>query len=162
MTRLRHYWLSFPPAFRWMLIAGFYLALIASFIVWQSQRLPGAALYVHNHTDRPIFSYSVNDNWGGNAFAYGGGKATCCWRIAGDKLKVVWIVSRTQAQAEQALEDEEYELEIPNPPRERTDDTLHVHFLPGNQVRLAWNSSAGSPLAEELRQKFPRKSDDEQ
>ena len=66
----------------------------------------------------------------------------------------------TPEQVESGLEEERHELEVANPPRERADDTLHVHFLPGNQVRLAWNHSAGSPLAEELRQQYPRKAND--
>lgn len=122
------------------------LTLLGTYLLWQYQRPGGAILYGHNHTDRPIFSYWVNGNWGGN------GGATCCWRIAGDKLKVVWILDVTPDQVERGLEEERHELEISNPPRERADDTLHVHFIPGNQVRLAWNHSAGSPLAEELRQ----------
>ena len=160
MRLSRQRWRSLPSSLRWSLILMFYLTLIGSFVFWQYQRHGGAALYIHNHTDRPIFSYWVNDNWGGNAFAYGGGKTTCCWRIDGDRLKVVWILSRTRAQSEQGIEEERHELDIPNPPRERTDDTLHVHFLPGNQVRLAWNRSATSPLTEELRQRYPRKAHD--
>lgn len=156
MTNIRQRWRSLPTPIRWCLIVMFSLTLIGSYVFWQYQRPGGATLYVHNHTDRPIFSYWVNDNWGGNAFAYGGGKTTCCWRIGGDNLKVVWIVSRTRTQAEQGIEEERHEQEIPNPPRERTDDTLHVHFLPGNQIRLAWNRSAASPLTEELLKRYPR------
>ncbi len=160
MMPFRQHWLSLPTWLRWSLILVFYLSLFIGFVIWQYQRPGGAALYVHNHTDRPIFSYWVNDNWGGNAFAYGGGKTTCCWRIGGNTLKVVWIVSRTREQIDQGLEQERYELNLPNPPRERADDTLHVHFLSENQVRLAWNHSAASPLGEELRQRYPRKAND--
>jgi hypothetical protein len=38
--------------------------VIATFIVWQYNRMPSATLYGYNHTDRPIFSYFVNGNWG--------------------------------------------------------------------------------------------------
>ncbi len=124
--------------------------LIAAYLIWQYQRTPGAALYVHNHTGRPIFSYFVNDNWGGNASAHGGGKHTCCWRIEGETLKVEWILDVTPEQIEQGLEEETLTLELPNPPRQRTDDTLHVHFLPRDQVRLAWSDAHTSPLREEL------------
>lgn len=144
MTSLYQKWLSIPKTIRWPLVILFYLMLIGGYLLWQYQRPGGAFLYGHNHMDRPIFSYWVNDNWGGN------GGVTCCWRIQGDTLKVVWIVSRTRAQAEQGIEEERHEMEIPNPPRQRLDDTLHVHFLPDNQVRLAWNHSAASPLEEEL------------
>lgn len=157
MTNLYQKWLSIPKAVRWPLIILFYLMLIGGYLLWQSQRLGGAFLYGHNHTDRPIFSYWVNDKWGGNAGANGGGKITCCWRIHGDTLKVVWIVSRTRQQIDQGVERERHELEISNPPRQRPDDALHVHFLPGNQVRLAWNHSAGSPLEEELAEYYEGK-----
>ncbi|AQZ94257.1 DUF3304 domain-containing protein [Halopseudomonas phragmitis] len=117
----------------------FYLTLIVSFVMWQYQRPGGAALSGHNHTDRPIFSYWVNDNWGGN------GGVTCCWRIRGDSLKVVWILDVTPEQIERGLEEERHELELPNPPRDRADRYLHVHFFPNNQVRLAWSPDHDTP-----------------
>lgn len=150
MTNLYQKWLSIPRAVRLPVVILFYLLLIGGYLLWQSQRPGGAFLYGHNHTDRPIFSYWVNDNWGGN------GGITCCWRIRGDTLKVTWILSRTRAQAEEGVEEEQHELEIPNPLRQRLDDSLHVHFLPGNRVRLAWNHSAGSPLEEELADYYQR------
>lgn len=138
-------WRSLSSPLRWALIILFYLALIGGYLLWQYQRPAGAALYGHNHTDRPIFSYWINDNWGGNASANGGGKVTCCWRIRGDTLQVVWIVSRTRAQLNQGLLEERHELAIPNPPRQRTDHYLHVHFFPDNQVRLAWSENHDTP-----------------
>lgn len=145
MTSLYQKWLSIPKTIRWPLVILFYLTLIGGYLFWQYQRPGGAFLYGHNHTDRPIFSYWVNDKWGGN------GGVTCCWRIQGDTLKVVWIVSRTRAQAEQGIEEERHELEIPNPPRQREDRYLHVHFFPGNQVRLAWDPGHDTPY-EHLKQ----------
>ena len=139
MKALRQKWLSLPPSLRWSLIILFYLSLIGGYLLWQYQRPSGAALYGHNHTDRPIFSYWVNDNWGGN------GGVTCCWRIRGEVLEVSWIVSRTRAQLEQGLEEEHHKLKLPNPPRQREDHYLHVHFFPDNQVRLAWSSNHDSP-----------------
>ncbi|WP_230013768.1 DUF3304 domain-containing protein [Pseudomonas chlororaphis] len=124
--------------------------LVAGYFIWQSSRMPGAGLYGHNHTDRPIFSYFVNDHWGGNAAANGGGGLTCCWRIEGKDLKVDWIKSMTSTQYEQGAREETLSIKIPNPPRKRTDDTLHVHFLPGDQVRVAWSDKHTSPLKEEL------------
>jgi len=78
-------------------------SLIVVYVIWLALRMPGAALYVHNHTDRPIFSYFVNDNWGGNAAANGGGGMTCCWRIEGETLKVEWIKSMTPLNTNKAL-----------------------------------------------------------
>ncbi|WDG78334.1 DUF3304 domain-containing protein [Pseudomonas chlororaphis] len=114
-------------------------ALVAGYFIWQYSRMPGAALYGHNHTDRPIFSYFVNDNWGGN------GGMTCCWRIEGKTLKVDWIKSTTRAQYEQGTREETLSIEIPNPPRQRSDRYLHVHFFPGDQVRLAWSANLDTP-----------------
>jgi len=151
MTSLYRKWLSLPKTLRWPLIILFYLVLIGGYLLWQSQRPGGAFLYGHNHTDRPIFSYWVNDMWGGNAGANGGGKVTCCWRIQGDTLKVVWILDVTQKQFDEGLDEERYELEISNPPRQREDRYLHVHFFPGNQVRLAWAPGHDTPY-EHLKQ----------
>ncbi|SDZ50443.1 DUF3304 domain-containing protein [Pseudomonas sp. NFIX28] len=114
-------------------------ALVAGYFIWQYNRMPGAALYGHNHTDRPIFSYFVNDNWGGN------GGMTCCWRIEGKMLKVDWIKSMTRTQYEQGTREETLSIEIPNPPRQRSDRYLHVHFFPGDQVRLAWSANLDTP-----------------
>ncbi|RHW19508.1 hypothetical protein C2846_18465 [Pseudomonas jilinensis] len=139
MTTFRQRWLSLPTWLRWSLMLMFYLTLIVSFVMWQYQRPGGAALSGHNHTDRPIFSYWVNDNWGGN------GGVTCCWRIRGDSLKVVWILDVTPEQIERGLEEERHELELPNPPRDRADRYLHVHFFPNNQVRLAWSPDHDTP-----------------
>ncbi len=119
-------------------------SLIVAYVIWQALRMPGAALYVHNHTDRPIFSYFVNDNWGGNAAASGGGM-TCCWRIEGETLKVDWIKSMTRTQYEQGAREETLSLNLPNPPRHRGDRYLHVHFFPGDQVRLYWSADLDTP-----------------
>ena len=120
-------------------------ALLLVYMAWAYQQMPGAILYVHNHTDRPIFSYAVNEAWGGNAFAYGGGKATCCSRIEGDVLTVQWIKSTTQAQYDAGLREETLTLQVPNPHRTRQDKYLHVHFFPGDQIRLFWSPNLDSP-----------------
>lgn len=122
------------------------VALLAlAYMAWAYTQMPGAMLYVHNHTDRPIFSYAVNEAWGGNASAYGGGKVTCCSRIEGDVLTVEWIKSITQPQYEAGMREETLTREVPNPPRTRQDKYLHVHFFPGDQVRLFWSPTQGSP-----------------
>ncbi|MBF8159715.1 DUF3304 domain-containing protein [Ectopseudomonas hydrolytica] len=109
------------------------------------QQMPGVILYVHNHTDRPIFSYAVNEAWGGNASAFGGGGAACCSRIEGDVLTAQWIKGRTGEQVRQGVEKETITRQVPNPPRTRQDKYLHVHFFPGDQVRLFWSATPGSP-----------------
>ena len=104
-------------------------------------RTPGAMLTSENYTDRPIFSYWVNDNWGGN------GGVTCCWRLDGPTAKVVWILSRTGEQARQGVKQERHEIELPMPPRGRDDRYLHVRFDPDNQVRLGWSPDLFSPFS---------------
>nr|WP_232374513.1 DUF3304 domain-containing protein [Pseudomonas chlororaphis] len=145
------------PRQRWSSLTGLQKTLvnllvwglvIAVCFIWQSNRMPGAMLYGHNHTDRPIFSYFVNDNWGGN------GGMTCCWRIEGKTLKVDWILDVTPEQIRQGLEEETLSVELPNPPRQRSDRYLHVHFFPGDQVRLAWSPNLDTPY-ENLEQAPP-------
>ncbi|MFV0455208.1 MAG: DUF3304 domain-containing protein [Pseudomonas sp.] len=139
LKTLKTRWRSLSPLRRGLIQLLFWGALAVAFVVWQALRMPGAALYGHNHTDRPIFSYFVNDNWGGN------GGMTCCWRIEGETLKVEWILDVTPEQIEQGLEEETLTLELPNPPRQRGDRYLHVHFFPGDQVRLAWSANLDTP-----------------
>lgn len=81
---------------------------------------------------------------------------TCCWRIEGKVLKVQWIKSMTRTQYEQGAREDSLSVETPNPPRKRTDDTLHVHFLPGDQVRVAWSDKHTSPLKEELQEFYAK------
>ncbi|MCU1718610.1 DUF3304 domain-containing protein [Pseudomonas sp. 5P_3.1_Bac2] len=139
---------------RWRTLPGFAKSLLSllllvflamSYLLWAYNQMPGAILYVHNHTDRPISSYAVNEAWGGNAFAYGGGGATCCTRIEGDVLTVQWIKGRTGEQLRQGVEIENITRQVPNPPRTRDDRYLHVHFFPGDQVRLFWSPTPASP-----------------
>ena len=114
-------------------------ALLLVYMAWAYQQMPGAILYGHNHTDRPVFSYFVNEAWGGN------GGAVCCTRIEGDVLTVQWIKGRTGEQVRQGVEKETITLQVPNPPRTRQDKYLHVHFFPGDQVRLFWSPNLDSP-----------------
>jgi hypothetical protein len=139
MNGLSQRWRNLPRALRGLLIALFWLLIICGYLLWQYLRPQGTALYGHNHTQRPIFSYWVNDKWGGN------GGVTCCSRIQGDTLKIVWLISRTQEQIDRGDEQERHELELPNPPRQRADKYLHVHFFPDHQVRLAWSANHDSP-----------------
>ena len=114
-------------------------ALLLVYMAWAYTRMPGAILYGHNHTDRPVFSYFVNEAWGGN------GGAVCCTRIEGDVLTVQWIKSTTQAQYDAGLREETLTLQVPNPHRTRQDKYLHVHFFPGDQIRLFWSPNLDSP-----------------
>ncbi len=137
-------WKSLSAAAKSMLSLAIFGLLVLAYVAWAYTRLPGAGLSVHNHTDRPIFSYFVNENWGGNAAVNGGG-FTCCWRIEGDVLKVEWIKGRTGEQVRQEVQKDTVTLDVPNPPRTRQDKYLHMHFFPGDQVRLFWSPNLDSP-----------------
>ncbi|WP_083517508.1 DUF3304 domain-containing protein [Halomonas chromatireducens] len=98
----------------------------------------------YNHTDRPIFSYWVNANWGGN------GGTTCCWSFKGDTMEVIWILSMTGEQERAGVESERHSVTLTMPAHSRGDQYLHVHFLPGNRVEMAWSPDLQSPLAQQL------------
>ncbi|WP_276488455.1 DUF3304 domain-containing protein [Ectopseudomonas mendocina] len=93
----------------------------------------------------PSSAISLTRPGGGNASAFGGGGAACCSRIEGDVLTVQWIKSTTQAQYDAGLREETITRQVPNPPRTRQGKYLHVHFFPGDQVRLFWSPTPGSP-----------------
>nr|WP_249978886.1 DUF3304 domain-containing protein [Halomonas olivaria] len=110
----------------------------------------------HSYIDRPIYSFWVDGNWGGNLSAYTGGLytgggTTCCWSFKGDSVEVVWILDVTPEDIEAGLEEERHSMTVPMPPHSREDQYLHVHFLPENQVELAWSPDLQSPLSERLR-----------
>jgi len=115
------------------------LPLLALYL-YGALRTPGAMLTSESYMDRPIFSYWVNDNWGGN------GGVTCCWRLSGPTAKVVWILDMTRQQQLEGAKEERHEVELPMPPRGREDRYLHVRFDPGNQVRLGWSPDLFSPF----------------
>ncbi|WP_439860573.1 DUF3304 domain-containing protein [Pseudomonas sp. MBLB4136] len=138
-------WQALPAFVKSLLNLGLMALLVLSYVAWAYTRMPGAMLYVHNHTDRPIFSYFVNEAWGGNASAYGGGGVTCCSRIEGEVLTVQWIKGRTGKQLRKGVKKETITRQVPNPLRSRQDKYLHVHFFPGDQVRLFWSPTPGSP-----------------
>lgn len=139
----------------WILVVG--VLVILAYVGWYNfLRMPtGGTLQSHSYIDRPIYSYWVNDNWGGDLGPYGG-KTTCCWSFSGDTAEVVWILSISKAQQEQGMEQERHSVTLPMPERTREDHYLHVHFLPDNRVELVWSPSFSSPLAERMERGYPR------
>ncbi|WP_374694474.1 DUF3304 domain-containing protein [Halomonas sp. SpR8] len=101
------------------------------------------SLVGYNHTDRPLFRYFVDGNYGGN------GGTTCYWSFEGDSVEVVWILDVTPEDVEARLE-EKHSITVSMPPYSQEDQYLHAHFLPDNQVKLAWSPSLQSPLSERL------------
>jgi len=112
--------------------------------VWGPPSGP-VTLIIHNELDRPVLGFSVNGVAGANAFAHGGGKATCCGSISGDRAEVIWTLSTTRDQYNAGLRKETRRIEIPMPVRKQGENDLHIHFLPGDKVLLGWSNNAWSP-----------------
>jgi len=102
----------------------------------------------YNHTENYIHRFFINESWGGNVFAYGGGgKFVCCinypreWRP--DLTATVrWSTSSSDPDGPDDVKWHEQIVPI-----EYYDKlgSLNVHFLPDNKVRLLiWNGLAGS------------------
>ena len=112
--------------------------------VWGPPSGP-VTLIIHSEIDRPILGFSVNGVAGANAFAHGGGKATCCGSISGDTAEIIWTLSTTRDQYNAGLRKETRRTEMPMPVRKQGENDLHVHFLPRDKVLLGWSDNAWSP-----------------
>lgn len=132
-------------------IWGSLLAVVlayGSWLIWASIWGPptgGVTLIIHSEIDRPILGFSVNGVAGSNAFAHGGGGATCCGSISGKTAEVIWTLSTTRAQYDAGLRKETRRVVMPLPERKWGENDLHVHFLPGDKVLLGWSDNAWSP-----------------
>jgi Protein of unknown function (DUF3304) len=114
---------------------------------------PTANLSAYNHTPEYIHEYYVNDQWGGNSRAYGGGgKFVCC--IAYPKLwrpdltaKVRWTTSSSDPKATgDAAVGKWHDATVAIDRYSEPGTRLNVHFLPKGEVRLViTNKSAGHP-----------------
>ncbi|RDB41753.1 DUF3304 domain-containing protein [Halomonas sp. DQ26W] len=131
-----------PIWLRVVLVGG-----IISAVIFQDVLSPSVngSIAGYNHTDRPIFRFWVNDNYGGNITAQSWGGTTCCWSFKGDTVEIVWILSMTGEQERAGVESERHSMVLPMPAYARGDQYLHVHFLPENEVDLIWSPSIRSP-----------------
>ena len=111
-----------------------------------------ASITSYNHTPDYIHQFYVDGTWAGNSFAYGGGGSfVCCvvypknWR-PGLTATVKWTTSSSDPNAEgDAAKPHWHEAVVPVE-RYVGAGTLHVHFLPGGEVRLIVSSkAAGHP-----------------
>ncbi|HDR2158343.1 TPA: hypothetical protein QCG56_000191 [Enterobacter cancerogenus] len=107
-------------------------------------------LVIHSQIDRPIRGFSVNGVAGANAFAFGGGKTTCCGSISGNKAEVIWTVDYTMAQYKSGIRTEIHNVTLPMPKREWGEDFLHVYFMPEDKVYLWWSTGFNSPAADDI------------
>ena len=109
----------------------------------QSDDQATAQLSGYNHTAHYIHQFYVDDAWGGNVFAYGGGgKFVCClvypstWR-EGLMAKVRWTTSSSDPTATgAAAEGQWHEVTVPIERYKEPGTTLNVHFLEDGKVRL--------------------------
>lgn len=107
-------------------------------------------LIIHNEIDRPILGFSVNGVAGANAFARGGGKATCCGSISGDKAEVIWTLDITHEQYLKGMKLETRRTVMAMPERQWGENYLHVYFLPEDNVRLWWSTGFNHPDVSEI------------
>ncbi|WP_446030651.1 DUF3304 domain-containing protein [Lelliottia amnigena] len=117
--------------------------------VWGPPSGP-VTLIIHSELDRPILGFSVNGVAGANAFANGGGKATCCGSISGDTAEIIWTLSTTRDQYNAGLRKETRRTEMPMPQRQWGENYLHAYFLPHDKVYLWWSTGFNSPSADDI------------
>ena len=98
-----------------------------------------------NYTSRPVASFSVNGQWGGNIWQKeeggGGGGFVCCFMLPRDAKTVTvrWSWSRTREQVDQDAPRETHETVVALPPiTNERDGILSVHFFANNTVRLSF------------------------
>ncbi|MFQ6309107.1 DUF3304 domain-containing protein [Lysobacter capsici] len=99
-----------------------------------------ANLSAYNHTPNYIHEYSVNGQFGANAYAYSGGSSFVCCIVyprtwtSGLKAVVRWSTSNSDPKG--PLNKKWHEKLVPIDRYDRTGTTMNVHFLSGDQVRL--------------------------
>ncbi|WP_445010112.1 DUF3304 domain-containing protein [Vreelandella stevensii] len=142
-------YLRLLPAWLKILLAGLFLIWLAWEMILNTSK--NGSLAGYNHTERPIFSYWVDGNWGGNMAPYSWGSTTCCWSFKNDTVEVVWILDVTPEDIEAGLDEERYSLTLPMPEHTREDQYLHVHFISDNKVDLVWSQDIRSPKFDEYR-----------
>ncbi|MBL5931351.1 hypothetical protein [Lelliottia amnigena] len=118
--------------------------------VWGPPSGP-VTLIIHSEIDRPILGFSVNGVAGANAFAHGGGKATCCGSISGDTAEIIWTLSTTRDQYNAGLRKETRRTEMPMPQRQWGENYLHAYFLPEDSVRLWWSIGFNHPDSRDIK-----------
>ncbi|MES0301439.1 DUF3304 domain-containing protein [Citrobacter sedlakii] len=118
--------------------------------VWGPPSGP-VTLIIHNELDRPVLGFSVNGVAGANAFAHGGGGATCCGSISGDKAEVIWTLDITHEQYLKGMRLETRRTVMPMPDRQWGENYLHVYFLPEDNVRLWWSTGFNHPDSHDIK-----------
>ncbi len=118
--------------------------------VWGPPSGP-VTLIIHNELDRPVLEFSVNGVAGANAFAHGGGGATCCGSIRGNKADVTWTLDITHEQYLKGMRLETRRAVMAMPARQWGENYFHVYFLPNDNVRLWWSEGFNHPDSGEIK-----------
>ncbi|MCY0774934.1 hypothetical protein OWK27_19790 [Enterobacter cloacae complex sp. 2022EL-00788] len=129
------------------------VVIYSGWLVWAAVWGPPSGpvtLIIHSELDRPVLGFSVNGVAGSNAFAHGGGGATCCGTISGDWAEVIWTLDITHEQYLKGMRLETRRTVMPMPDRQWGENYLHVYFLPEDNVRLWWSTGFNSPSAENI------------
>ena len=92
----------------------------------------------------------MNGVAGSNAFAHGGGGATCCGNIGGKSAEVIWTLSTTRFQYNAGMRKETRRVVMLLPERKWQENYLHVYFLPNDKVLLWWGEGFIHPKSAEL------------
>lgn len=137
-------WDLMPRWGRWL--TGMVLVLWLGWSVLMQERHGGATIDIGSVIDRPISYVYVNGNMGSNAFAFDGfnasGGGAGPYRIEGDTVEVVWLLSATlQQQEELGYRPEKHHLILPMPKREKGQNDFCVLFLPDNKPTVQWAKS---------------------
>jgi len=129
------------------------VVIYLSYSVWAAiwgQPSGPVTLIIHNELDRPILGFSVNGVAGANAFAHGGGGATCCGSINGNRADVIWTLDITHEQYLKGMRLEKRQTVMTMPARQWGENYLHVYFLPKDKVKLWWSTGFNHPDASEI------------
>ncbi|WP_089657734.1 DUF3304 domain-containing protein [Franzmannia pantelleriensis] len=143
-------WYGLPKGARWglgALFVGYFVWLF--FLPNLNPSSTSASIIGHNHMERRIHSFRVNEAAGGDLGPNsGGGSIVCCQRVGGKTAEVTWTYSRTVAEFERGDNPISRTVTLPMPERGRHEQYLHVHILSDDEVKLGWSQDLDSPYAE--------------
>jgi len=108
-----------------------------------------AQLVAYNHSNTPIYFFTVNGTVGPNAMPHGGGgKFSCCvslpekWK-PGMHAKITWEYDRMK-ESDPQLPPQSIEIAIP---KYKRPGDVHVHFYENHKIKMVISScSAGHPF----------------
>ncbi|WP_111519967.1 DUF3304 domain-containing protein [Cupriavidus phytorum] len=118
----------------------------------QADDMAASSITAYNHTPDYIHQFYVNEAWGGNSFAYGGGGGfVCCvtyprkWHD-GLNATVRWTTSSSDPNATGDAAIEKWHEALVPIEKYIESGTVQVHFLPEGKVRIiVSNFMSGHP-----------------